>query len=253
MLFNSSESQKFVLFCAFPFLRLLPSFIMINWQVAESSNYTIRYFNDKYYAFNYWSAIGLEIMFLSDVTFSVPRCLNQTNLFCKMRFLSQLIFKWALTCFWHPEWRWEKGRTHRAAHLVQWSWLGAGGNRGIKERLKGRNIKEGGKHTFSSQWSLAGFGWNPPHTGGKESYMVRPFSWPEILFSCLGLLFTFETNSCYLFCATHSPPLPPSPPAASSVTPQHSTDVYPCLCSLTLKATKTDCEKREEAHHVLVL
>lgn len=69
MLFNSSKNKKFVLFCTFPFLRLLPYFIMINWQVTESSNYTIRYFNDKYYAFNHCSAIGLEIMYLSDITF----------------------------------------------------------------------------------------------------------------------------------------------------------------------------------------
>lgn len=36
--------------------------------------------------------------------------------------------------------------------------------------------------------------------------MERPFSRPEILLSCLGLMLTFKTSSCYLLCDTFPRP-----------------------------------------------
>lgn len=55
--------------------------------------------------------------------------------------------------------------------------------------------------------------------------MVKPF-WPEILFSCLGLLFTFESHSCYLFCA-----ILPEPSSGLLCDP---TALHRCLLMLVL-------------------
>lgn len=121
MLFNSSKKQKCVLFCAFTLRLLLSFFIIYNRRL--NIQIIILEILLKITSILLLKCYRVRNKFLSEVTSSASKCLNQSNLLVRWASsVNQLTLKWAQTCSQHPRGRRQKRHkdthTYTVTHLV---------------------------------------------------------------------------------------------------------------------------------------